>query len=240
MTTNAAPIAHAAGTVEKDLLALLERERVDYRFALNALQRGLDHLEARRVDHPRHARRLGVGGHEVEEMRHLGAGVYHAVVHVHVDHHRAVAHLTPRYGQRLVVRLLLYESQEFAAARHVATLAHVDERTVGIEAVESREPRQASFRGTAYGGSACCLGGDGAYVLGGGAAASAHDIHYPFVDESADVAGHDFGSLVVTSHGVGDASVGVCADVAGGDLGHAAQIWRHLLGAERAVESHGE
>ena len=82
-------------------LAFLERDRVHHRLALHALETGLDHRPLRAVDHHRHARDVGLGGDEVEERPHGGLRVEHRLVHVDVDHLRAVLDLLARDRERL-------------------------------------------------------------------------------------------------------------------------------------------
>ena len=62
--------AHQPGLAQELLLAFLHRDRVDDRLALDAFEPGLDHREFRRIDHHRHARDIGLGGDEVEELDH--------------------------------------------------------------------------------------------------------------------------------------------------------------------------
>jgi hypothetical protein len=69
--------------------------------ALQALQAGLDHLPARRVDHHRHAGDVRLGGDQVRGRSSWHRRpVEHALVHVHVDDLRAVLDLLPRDVER--------------------------------------------------------------------------------------------------------------------------------------------
>ena len=51
-------------------------------------------------DHYRHARDIGLGGDQVEERRHRLLGIEQTLVHVDVDHLRAVLDLLARNRQR--------------------------------------------------------------------------------------------------------------------------------------------
>jgi hypothetical protein len=64
------------------------------------LRPGLDHLELRGIDHHRHARDVGLGGDEVEEVDHRLLGIEQALVHVDVDDLRAVLDLIARHVER--------------------------------------------------------------------------------------------------------------------------------------------
>ena len=92
--------AHEPRLAQELLLALLHGDRVDDRLALNAFEPGLDHREFRGIDHHRHARDVGLGGDEVEELDHRGLRVDQALVHVDVDDLRAVGDLVARHDQR--------------------------------------------------------------------------------------------------------------------------------------------
>ena len=75
------------------LLALLHGDRVDDALALHAFEAGFDHLPFGRVDHHRHAGNVRLGSDQVEEGAHGFGTVKHALIHVDVDHLRAVLHL---------------------------------------------------------------------------------------------------------------------------------------------------
>ena len=92
--------AHDLGVLDERVLALLERDRIHHRLALQALEPGLDHRELRRVDHHRHARDVGLRRDEIEEGHHRRFGIEQALVHVDVDDLRAVLDLVARDGER--------------------------------------------------------------------------------------------------------------------------------------------
>ena len=77
-------------------LALLHRNRVDDGLALHAFESGLDHRPLRRVDHHRHARDIGLAGDQIQKPDHRRFRIEHRLVHVDVDHLRAVLHLLAR------------------------------------------------------------------------------------------------------------------------------------------------
>ena len=66
--------AHGLGMIDEGGLALLDRDRVHHRLALQAFQPGLHHREFRGVHHHGHAGDVGLGGNQVEEGRHRGFG----------------------------------------------------------------------------------------------------------------------------------------------------------------------
>ena len=88
--------AHQPRLSQERLLAFLHRDRIDDRLALHAFEAGLDHREFRGIDHHRHARDVGLGGDEVEELDHRALRVDQALVHVDVDDLRAVGDLIAR------------------------------------------------------------------------------------------------------------------------------------------------
>ena len=142
--------AHDAGALAQErLLALLHRDRVDDRLALDALQPGLDHRELRRVDHDRHARDVGLGGDQVEERRHRDLGVEQALVHVDVDDLGAVVDLVARDLEGGVVVAAGDQLAERRRSGDVGALADVDERDVAAERERLRGPTGAAAGGRA-------------------------------------------------------------------------------------------
>ena len=79
-----------------------------------------------------------------------------------------------------------------------------------------------------------------AMCAGRGAAAAAHDVEEAGVAELRHDRGGLLGGLVVLAEGVGQAGVGVAGHERVGDARQLGQVGPHLLGAERAVEAHGD
>jgi hypothetical protein len=61
---------HGSRVLDKGLLTLFKGNRIHDRLALHAFQTRLDHLEFRGIDHDRHARDIGFGGDEMQELGH--------------------------------------------------------------------------------------------------------------------------------------------------------------------------
>ena len=131
--------------LEERALAFLHRDRVDDALALEAAESRLDHRPFRRVDHDRHARDVGLRRGEIQESHHRGLRIEHALVHVDVDHLRAVRHLVARDRERRDVVARLDQLAELRGARDVRALADVDEEHFGfeIERLETRQPAAA-------------------------------------------------------------------------------------------------
>ena len=119
--------AHDPGVLDEGRLALLHRDRIDDRLALQAFQPGLDHREFRGVDHHRHARDVGLGGDQIEEGHHRLLGIEQALVHVDVDHLRAVLDLLARDRERGGIVAGGDQLAEFGRAGDVGALADIDE-----------------------------------------------------------------------------------------------------------------
>ena len=79
--------------LDKICFAFFQADGVDDGFALDALQPGLDHLPLGGVHHKRHFGDIWLRRGQVEEAAHGGDGIQHRLVHVEVDHLRAVFHL---------------------------------------------------------------------------------------------------------------------------------------------------
>jgi hypothetical protein len=86
-------VAQEERAAEELGLAVLERDRVDDALALQAFQAGLEHAPLRGVEHHRHARDVGLGGDEVEELHHRRLAVDQRLVDVDVDDVGAVLDL---------------------------------------------------------------------------------------------------------------------------------------------------
>ena len=125
-------------------LALLERDRVHHRLALDAFEARLDHAELRGVDHDRHAGDVRLGRDEMEEGRHRRLGIEQALVHVHVDDLRAVLDLLARDRKRGGVIVRLDQLAELGRAGDIGALADIDERDFRRER-ERLEPGEAQI-----------------------------------------------------------------------------------------------
>ena len=123
-------------------LALLHRDRVDDALALNAAQPGLDHAPLGAVDHDRHACDLRLAGNQVQKAHHRRLAVQHGLVHVDVDHLRAVLHLLACHRERLVEIAAEDHSRKGLGAGDVGALADVDEQRPGAD-VDRFQARQA-------------------------------------------------------------------------------------------------
>ena len=146
--------ADRARLLEELLLALLEADRVDDPLALDALEPGLEHGEARAVDHDRDPRHLGLGREQVEEGRHRLLAVEQVGVHVHVEEVRAAAHLLERDVDGALVVVRLDQPPEAGRAGHVRALADHHEAGVRpeLERLQAAEPRPRTGRfGTCLG-----------------------------------------------------------------------------------------
>ena len=119
--------------LQEGLLALLQRDRIDERLALDALQPRLDHGELRAVDHHRHASDIRLGRDEIEELDHGSLGIDQAFVHINVNDLRAIGDLVARDLER---RREIAGRDQFAKPSRpsdIGALAHIDEAGVGAE-----------------------------------------------------------------------------------------------------------
>ena len=222
--------------------AFLQGDGVDDGFPLEALQPGQNHLPVGRVYHEGDAGDVGLGGQQVEEVDHLGAGIQQPVVHVDVDDLRPVFHLLAGNLQGFFVFLLVNQAEELARAGHVAAFAHVDKVAFGadFQQVEAGEPQGSGLRCGDMGRDALGQRREAGDVFVRRAAAAAQDVHQAFVQVFLHLGGHLVGRLVVLAQAVGQAGVGIDADVIGGAGGQLAEEGLQLAGAEGAVEADGE
>ena len=163
---------------DERLLAFLERDRVHHRLALHAFQPGFDHREFRGIDHQRYACDIGLSRDQVEERGHGLLGIEQAFVHVHIEDLRPVLHLVAGDGERGGIIAGGDELAETRRAGDVGALADVHERDLRRERerFQAREPQQRRDRRDGAGLLARDCRGDGADVLGRGAATAADDV----------------------------------------------------------------
>ncbi|MNJ38566.1 hypothetical protein D3C77_334150 [compost metagenome] len=129
------------GVVAEGVFALLHRDRVDDRLALNALQARLDHLPFGAVDHDRHTGDIGLGGDQVQEGPHGGGAVQQALVHVDVDDLGARFDLLARDRQGGGIVARDDQFLELGRAGDVGAFTDVDEdRTHLIDRRQSFSP----------------------------------------------------------------------------------------------------
>ncbi len=222
---------------DKRRFALFEADGVDYTFALQAFKSGLDDVPLRRIEHERHARDVGVGRKEVDEMTHLRLGVEHSVVHINVDDLCAVFDLSSSDVARLIVVFFVDKSQKLTAARHVTSFADVDEIAFGgnVDGVESCEGETLRNVGHDSRTVAACQVGERADVFGRRAAASADDVRRAIGKNTFDVSRHHLRRFVVFAQCVRQSGVRVddCRESRfGGKFGDERS---HRVGAEAAV-----
>ncbi len=231
--------AHLAGVLDEYLFALLEADRVDDRLALHALQPRLDHRPLGGVDHHRHARDVGLGGHQMQQARHGSFRVQHALVHVDVDHLGAARNLLAGDVKRGAVVAGLDQLAELGGAGDVGALADVDEQAVlvDVEWLQSRQAALDRLRRHAPRGAARKSRVHQPDVLGGRAAAAADDVHQPRLAELAQ----DFRGLgrrlVVFAEGIRQPGVRIGAHVGVGDPRELGDVRAQRRATERAVEA---
>jgi len=121
------------GLTQKLGLAFLHRDRVDDGLSLNAFETGFDDVPLRRVDHHRHARDVRLGRDQAQEANHRRLRVEHRLVHVDVDHLRAVLHLLARDFDGSGVIAAEDQLRECARAGDVRPFANVDEQRTLID-----------------------------------------------------------------------------------------------------------
>ena len=124
----------------------------------------------------------GSDSDQLEEGGHRLLGVEQALVHVHVDDLGAVLHLVAGDGERGRIVAGGDQLAETRRAGDVGALADIHERDLRRqrERFQPREPQPRRDSGTCARRLACDRRGDGADVVGRGAAAAADD-----VDEAA-------------------------------------------------------
>ena len=121
-------LQHRRRVLAKLLLAFLQRDRIHNALALQALQPRLNHLPLRGVHHERHLGHFRLAGQQLQEARHRGHAIDHALVHADVDDVGAVLHLLARDADRFFVLAFLDQLGELRRPGHVGPLADHDVR----------------------------------------------------------------------------------------------------------------
>ena len=240
---NGGPIAaHEARLFDEFRLALLERNGIHHRLALNAFEAGFDHLELRRVDHDGRARNVGLGGDQMQEIDHGALGIQQAFVHVDVDDLRAIDHLLARHIQRCGEFAVLDELAKTRGARDIGALAHIHEANVlrQCERLESREPQHGLDLWRAAGAEALHAIRKGGHMGGRGAAATADDVHESSFSKLAKHVRHIVGALVIEAEFIGQARIGIGQRERICDTRNLRRMLAQFARAEGAVEAHRE
>jgi hypothetical protein len=141
---------------QERLLPFLERNRIDDRLALHALQAGLDDFPLRRVDHQRHARDVRLGSDEVQEAHHRRLRIEHRLVHVDVDDLCAARDLLARDLDRAREVAAQDQLGKRARAGHVRPLADVDEQRI-VANRQRLETGEAHYAGHGYWIAVCSI-----------------------------------------------------------------------------------
>ena len=128
--------AHQPRLTQEFRLAFLHRDGIDDAFALQTFQAGFDHAEFRAVHHHRNTRDIRFGGDQIEIIDHRFFGVEHALVHVDIEHLRAVFHLLARNRHRFVETAFKDQCLELCRTGDVGALTDVDE--IGLRRDDQR------------------------------------------------------------------------------------------------------
>ena len=121
--------AHELCFADEILFAFFQRDRIDDGFALHAFQTRFDDRPPGAVDHDGHARDFRLRRDVIQEHAHGVLRIEHPLVHVHVDHVRAAAHLLERDVGRFAVLLVSDQTRESFRTGDVRALAdHLEVR----------------------------------------------------------------------------------------------------------------
>lgn len=105
-------------------LAFLHADGVHHRLALHAFEPRLDHGPFGRIQHDGNARDIGLRRDQIEEGLHGLLRVQHALVHVDVDHVRAILDLLARDFERGCVVVGLDQFAEAGGPRDIGPLTN--------------------------------------------------------------------------------------------------------------------
>src|SRR5574343_1881509 len=230
------------GLFEELGFAFLHRDRIDDALALDALQAGLDDFPLRRVDHDRHARNVRFRRNQLEELVHRSDRIEHRFVHVDVDDLGASCHLLAGDGQRVVQAAFEDHAGEGTRAGDVGALAdvHIQRARLDVERLQAGQAERRFYGRDGARRNGRHAFGNGADMVGRGAAAAANDIDDAGLGPAFDFVGQHVGRFIVAAEGIWQAGVGVGRDVAVADARQFLDVLAQFLGAERAVQAEGK
>ena len=138
-----AVLAAQPGMVDEHGLPLLHADGIHHPLALDALEPGLDDRPLGGVDHHGHPGDVRLRGAEIQEGGHGHFALQHGLVHVDVDHLRAVLDLASRDFERLVILPFQDQALKSGGTGDIGTLADVHEQRIlaDVERLEPRQPR---------------------------------------------------------------------------------------------------
>ena len=228
------PVEAGAGRV-----AVLEVDRVEDGAAADPLERRLDDLRLRGVDHQRDG---GLGGEPRRDLVHVRGAVAADVVDAHVEHVGAFLLLLAGHGDAHVPVAVEHRLAELLGAVGVRALADGQVGELLLERREAVDRRGADLvLGRARLGFEAPHGLDErADVLDRGAAAAADDLHAELGDEAALVVGQLRGGEVVVHLAVDHGrqpGVREAGDRHAGVLPQVAEVLAHLGRAGGAVDA---
>jgi hypothetical protein len=183
-------------------VAVLQVDRVEDGLARDVAQAGLDDLRLGGVEHDR---QRGLGGEAADDLGHVVHTVLAGVVHADVEHVGPTLDCFAGHGHRGVPVVGQHGLPELLRAVGVGPLAHHQERGRLVEGhvvVHRGAPRLPVRRGPGRGKVPGGLD-HGAQVLGGRAAAPAHDAH-PVVGHEAGLVGGQLLRRQVVVHAAPD------------------------------------
>ena len=179
----------------------------------------------------------------LQKPLHRRQAIQQPFIHIHIQHHRPILHLLLRNIHGLGVIPSKDQLLKQRTPRDIATLPHIQERKTFLthdQVLQAREPHSLLPLRDGTGGLALGHLSDGGDVLGRRPATATNEVHHLFLDEDGVVIGHVVGGVVVPTHGVREACIGVDRDEALCDFRQALEERTHLLGTQGTVEPHTE
>ena len=215
------PIAPDQARLTQELcFALLEADRIDDTLALDALEPCFDHRPARGIDHHGHPRHIRFAGKQAEKTLHRRFRIEHPLIHVDVDHLRAVFDLLTRDLDRAGIIVRFDQPPENRGTGYVGTLADVGEQAVGVDRQRFQAREAACGFNIRHRARWYALNrlGDPAYVVRRGPATTTDHVEQALAGKLSKQAGDLFGRLLVFTELIGqtgvrmrtDKSIGAC------------------------------
>mmetsp|Transcript_7433 Transcript_7433/g.12935 ORF Transcript_7433/g.12935 Transcript_7433/m.12935 type:complete len:281 (+) Transcript_7433:994-1836(+) len=121
-------LAYDGGMFNELLLAHLQGNGVDDRFALAPFQASLNNLKLRRINHERTLGNIWLGHSNLDELLHCFHAIEHPIVHIDVNNMSTVLNLLLCNVHGLAIVACHHEFLEFERACDVTTLPNIHKR----------------------------------------------------------------------------------------------------------------
>ena len=238
-------LAQQSGLLNKELLSYLQGDRVHNTLALAPLQPSHDNLKLGCIQHKRNLGHLWVSDGNLDKLLHSSQTIQKTIIHIDINHMGTILHLLLGNIHGRFIVTSHHQLLELDGTSNIAPLSNIQEwhakvvvLVFNLHVLQTRQPHL---------GSANIRKGPGLVVLGhlansldmgrGGSTASSYHVQPSILKEDLVLPGHVLWGVIITTHGIGQASIGVHMDKALCCLGQSLNEGGHVLGSQGTVQT---